>query len=227
MARYDDCDLYGHRFTYKQKDSWSRESNTSHSVACTRCNYGFSEPHEFYAGETAQTCLKCGWNSYLHPVVTQTIEKKEHTTMTTAPATATKPATTAPVSLTDSLRSDASDAAWRTASKTAVRVVKGPLVANISTKMSDGDKGRFLADFLQTDQGEAFLSLILGIAPQFIPQLSSDPRVVRIAAECRVRGIQYVTDEIAAIITEPIIAAFAQVAATLPSAEPAPQPAKP
>lgn len=106
------------------------------------------------------------------------------------------------------------NAAWRSAASKVVEVVKVPLVASL--KANRDDRAQFAAEFLETPQGTALLTALLGFAPLFSPALAADPRVSRLAAEMQVASAQFVTDFIASNLVGPITAAFQAALQDLP-----------
>lgn len=116
---------------------------------------------------------------------------KQETTM----ATPTKPETcaTAEPSTTNkvlqTIKSDATDAAWRTAGVQFVRLVREPLVAALCRHLAPGDesmRGK-IAAFLETEIGTALLASVLSVALSSMPQRMGEvpqklARELRVAA---------------------------------------------
>lgn len=138
----------------------------------------------------------------------QAEKKEERKTMAT-------PKTTTTDSVTAALKKNLNDAAWRTASETAVDLVRKPVAAALVNR-TDSANAAMVAAFLDSEVGAAFLSALLGVSPLFLPQLGADPRVARLADEMRTSGAKFVTDKVSKDLAGPIVAAFTQAVAGLP-----------
>lgn len=136
----------------------------------------------------------------------KTQKKEERKIMTTTKTTDT---------VTAALKKNLNDAAWRTASETAVDLVRKPVAAALVNR-TDSANAAMVAAFLDSEVGAAFLSALMGVAPLFLPQLGADPRVARLADEMRTSGAKFVTDKVSRDLAGPIVAAFTTAVAGLP-----------
>ena len=113
---------------------------------------------------------------------------------------------------------DAKEALYRTGAKKAVDASRALIVTGLKTKTKGNARAKQIAAFLETDHGRAALSVILGNLPLVMPQLATDPRFTKLAAEMRVAGLQHVTDLLADELAGPVTAIFTSAVAAIPAA---------
>lgn len=111
---------------------------------------------------------------------------------------------------------DAKEALYRTGAKKAVDASRALIVTGLKTKTKGNARAKQIAAFLETDHGRAALSVILGNLPLVMPQLATDPRFTKLAAEMRVAGLQHVTDLLADELAGPVTAIFTSAVAAIP-----------
>lgn len=126
-------------------------------------------------------------------------------------------------------KEEAHEAAWRTATKQFVKLVREPLVAVMAKQAGkEADEGfkKQLADFLMTEAGTTMLTGVLSIGLTAIPG-ESNPQVARLAKELRVNAMANTADLMADVVMGPlrqVVSAFIQ-GNPLPPAEPPQLPA--
>lgn len=113
---------------------------------------------------------------------------------------------------------DAKEALYRTGAKKAVDASRALIVTGLRSKTKGNARAKQIAAFLETDHGRAALSVILGNLPLVMPQLATDPRFTKLAAEMRVAGLQHVTDLLADELAGPVTAIFTSAVAAIPAA---------
>lgn len=190
------------------------------------------------SGDTVFDCLvrlmvqaKCGWHGVdwaqpisgsehdvpftEHPVTVKKAsepKKKEQPKMAIESNLSTKLAT-----VKTQATKDAKEALYRTGAKKAVDASRALIVTGLKSKTKGNARAKQIAAFLETDHGRAALSVILGNLPLVMPQLATDPRFTKLAAEMRVAGLQHVTDLLADELAGPVTAIFTSAVAAIPS----------
>lgn len=102
------------------------------------------------------------------------------------------------------IKTDATDAAWRTAGSQFIKLTRDPLCALLSRHLAPNDealRGR-IAQFLQTEVGTAILASMLAMAMSAVP-LDNAVRE-RMARELRVRSLADAGDLVAEIVMGPL-----------------------
>lgn len=133
--------------------------------------------------------------------------------------TMSKPETTDPAPpnghpLLKTLKTDATDAAWRTAGSQFIKLAREPLVALLSRHLGPDDealRGR-IARFLETELGTAMLTALLSVGLSSLPSTGS-PIPEKLARELRIRSMADTADVVADVIAEPlrkVMAAYLQ-----------------
>ena len=113
------------------------------------------------------------------------------------------------------LKTNLGDAAWRSAARTAVSLMRKPLLDLLGQRV-DKKSLKGFQSFLASQEGEAVLSTLVGLAPLFIPQASGNPRIERLCREMRVAGMQVATDQILDKLIEPLTHALRTAVERLP-----------
>ena len=91
--------------------------------------------------------------------------------------------------LTETLKSDAQDAALRVASTQMTNGVKAGLVKILEKKGGNSGQMEMFKTILDSEIGDAFVALLLGYGLNYAPQIKDNPKVVKIAAELRTQGM--------------------------------------
>lgn len=125
----------------------------------------------------------------------------QETSMSTTQPTTTPPAH--PVLQT--LQTDATDAAWRTAGSQFVKLARDPLAAVLCRHLGPDDPAfrARVAAFLQTELGASILSAVLSAGLSALPQ-ASGPVPDRLARELRVRSMSGIGDTLADVLMGPL-----------------------
>lgn len=113
--------------------------------------------------------------------------------------------------------SDFSDAAYRVASNKISKAMKKALVAGIDKFGWSSEQGALFIEFLDTEYGDALVATLLGYALTYIPKLSEDHRVAKVAKEFRVHGMATVGNEIISLLIDEMAPALSQLVAALPA----------
>ena len=114
--------------------------------------------------------------------------------------------TTRMKTLTHILKSDATDAAWRTAGSQLTKLARDPLVAALSRRLSPNDDGlrAKIAAFLSTEAGTALVSGLLSIALLLpVPGFSGDV-TDRLADELRIKTLAEGSDLLIEVVMGPL-----------------------
>lgn len=128
-------------------------------------------------------------------------QKRGHTPesiITGAPTMDTK-------TLTQTIKVDASEAAWRTAGSQFVKLAREPLVGLLTRHLAPGDDAfrARLAAFLETELGTALLASVLSASLSAMPQTTGDvPQ--KLARELRVRAMADAGDVLADVLMGPL-----------------------
>lgn len=103
------------------------------------------------------------------------------------------------------LETDATDAAWRTAGSQFLKLTREPLVGLLSRHLGPNDealRGR-IAGFLETELGTALLAGMLSAALSALPR-TAGPVPERLARELRVRAMADTADTVADVLMGPL-----------------------
>jgi hypothetical protein len=107
--------------------------------------------------------------------------------------------------LTQTIKVDASEAAWRTAGSQFVKLAREPLVGLLTRHLAPGDDAfrARLAAFLETELGTALLASMLSASLSAMPQATGDvPQ--KLARELRVRAMADAGDVLADVLMGPL-----------------------
>lgn len=107
--------------------------------------------------------------------------------------------------LLNTLRADATDAAWRTAASQFVKLAREPLVGLLSRHLGPGDESlrARIAAFLETELGTAMLSSLLSVGLTVVPGVKG-AAAERLARELRVKAMSGAADALADVIMGPL-----------------------
>lgn len=107
----------------------------------------------------------------------------------------------------ESLKVDATDAAWRTAGSQFVKLARDPLCALIARHLAPEDESlrNKIAAFLQTEMGAAILASMLSLGLSAVPAAGQTGAVTeRLGRELRVRAMADAGDLVAEIVMGPL-----------------------
>lgn len=108
-------------------------------------------------------------------------------------------------SVLNTIKADATDAAWRTAGSQFVKLTRDPLAAILARHLGPEDEAvrNKIASFLQTEMGTAMLSAMLSVGLSALPGSAGDvPQ--RLARELRVRSMADAGDLAAELLMGPL-----------------------
>lgn len=112
------------------------------------------------------------------------------------------------------VKSETKDAAWRTAANQVVKSAKQPLVAFLKSKNVPVAALAVVASVLETEEGSAAFSLLLGTAMAYLP--NNDCRMKRLAEECRVSGYAGLFGRVADTLISPLREQLSALVAGVP-----------
>lgn len=125
------------------------------------------------------------------------------------------------------LKSDAHDAAWRTAGSQMVKLTRDPLVGLLSRHLGPDDESlrKKIAEFLSTEVGTALVAALLSTALSVVPSTSEVPQ--RLARELRVKAMSDMGDLTADVLMGPLRQVIALYLQGVPEVEESSRPALP
>lgn len=137
--------------------------------------------------------------------------QKENTMSNTTQGTMSK------TSFWDTMKSEGKEAGWRIASTQIMKAAKTGILAALRSKGTDGGKLAAIAEFLDTEIGNAIISGSLGhVLPHLPGNMGKDPRVVKLAKEFRVQGYTTAGNELVGTAMEHILPAITTALQALP-----------
>lgn len=103
------------------------------------------------------------------------------------------------------LKTDATDAAWRTAGSQFIKLAREPLVALLSRHLGPDDESlrARIAAFLETELGTAMLTALLSVGLSSLPSTGS-PVPEKLARELRIRSMADTADVVADVLVGPL-----------------------
>jgi len=111
---------------------------------------------------------------------------------------------------------DFGEAKWRVAARQITDLAKAPLLVAVTKNLGPDDVLRQrLAQFLDSDLGEAFVQGLLGMGLAGLP--FNHPALHRLARELRIEGMAGAGDVVASMVTGPVIEALAGLARQNPA----------
>lgn len=137
----------------------------------------------------------------------------ETTTTTTVKAKGTK---MNKPSFTETLKSNATEAAYRVGATQATKAVKTALINVMRNKGSNEGMILSLQNFLDSEFGEALIGLCLGLALQNLPHFNEDARVQKLAEEMRVGGMATAGNAVIGEAVGHLLPALSSVLESLP-----------
>lgn len=114
------------------------------------------------------------------------------------------------------VKGDAIDAAWRTAAHETVKAVRAPLAAFLNKQNLPAGVVGLVLGSLDTDAGEAVLAYLVGMSMTYVPKFSRDTKLMRLATELRVLGMEHFTTKIADALLNPLREQLVEVVGSLP-----------
>lgn len=117
----------------------------------------------------------------------------------------------------DMFKGDAENAAYRVASTQIAKGVKVALLRLMESKGLDGGKMAAVKDLLETEIGTALVDAIAGLALTYMPKISDDPRVQKLAGEFRTQSLTIVGNEVIGAAVEHFLPVLTSALSNLPS----------
>lgn len=87
------------------------------------------------------------------------------------------------------IKEEVKEGAYRTAARQMILGIKRACVSALKDKGVEGSKIEAFSTFLDTEFGEAFISVILGYTLPHIPAIGNDARAIKLAEEFRIGGL--------------------------------------
>jgi hypothetical protein len=122
-------------------------------------------------------------------------------------------------SFTEMLKQNAADAGYRVAATQSTNIVKNAVLTVMRNKGADDGAVAGFAKFLDTEFGAALISFALGAGLNYVPHLSDDPRVARLAEEMRINGMATAGNAVIGEAMAHVLPALTQVLQNLPAVE--------
>lgn len=157
----------------------------------------------------------------LSQAVEKTIEKflqqkESKTPMAIESTTKPAPPPTVMQQVAETAAQDFGEAKWRVAARQITDLAKAPLLVAVTKNLGPDDVLRQrLAQFLDSDLGEAFVQGLLGMGLSGLP--FDHPALHRLARELRIEGMAGAGDVVASMVTGPVIEALAGLARQNPA----------
>lgn len=95
----------------------------------------------------------------------------------------------------EQLSKEFTDASYRVASTQLLTIGKNLIVQQMRNSSVEDGKIRFVADFLDTELGQAFIGMFIGATISQLSQLNDSSRTLRLLKEFRVSGMTTVGNE--------------------------------
>jgi hypothetical protein len=92
-------------------------------------------------------------------------------------------------SFSSRLKGDSISAGYRVASTQTTKLVKSSLIKILKENGMTGEKLAVAAEFLDTDAGSAIIAMALGYTLTYMPKISDNDKVARLAQEFRIDGM--------------------------------------
>jgi len=119
------------------------------------------------------------------------------------------------------MRTDMSSAAYRVAANQMSKGIKGAILMALEKKGTDGGKVAAIAEMLDTEVGQAAISMMIGLALTYLPHVSADPRAQRLAGEFRVESMTMVGNTLLDTVVEHFLPVITGALNALPQETPA------
>jgi hypothetical protein len=143
-------------------------------------------------------------------------QKESKPPMATEATPKTAPPPTVMQQVAETAAQDFGEAKWRVAARQITDLAKAPLLVAVTKNLGPDDVLRQrLAQFLDSDLGEAFVQGLLGMGLSGLP--FDHPALHRLARELRIEGMAGAGDVVASMVTGPVIEALAGLARQNPA----------
>ena len=118
------------------------------------------------------------------------------------------------------VRTEGTEALWRTAATQTVMAVHAPILAALKRQHLSEGVIEGIRSFLETDIGRATIAVLLGTALQNIPTFGNNPKVQRLASEIRIYGMTTCGNVVANIVMDPIRGVLTDLISAIPEEAP-------
>ncbi len=115
-------------------------------------------------------------------------------------------------------KSDGEKAAYRVASNQIVKGTKAALIT-ILNKQGGGDYTQALTDIMETEAGNAIVSLLIGYSLTYAPKISEDARFQKLSEEFRVNGMATAGNAVIGVAMEELLPVITSAMELLPPEE--------
>lgn len=121
-------------------------------------------------------------------------------------------------SFAEMMKANAISAGYRVAGTQLTTLVKNSILTVMKNKGADGGALQGMSAFLDTEFGAALISFVIGAGLNYVPHVSEDGRVQRLAEEMRVGGMAVAGNAIIGEAMNHVLPAVSQILANLPEA---------
>jgi len=122
------------------------------------------------------------------------------------------------VNIKEMIKSDAEKALYRSAATQFTNLIQTSIVTLMEAKGMDEGKLNVVRELMETEFGKAIIASAIGMGLSYVPgEIGEDPRLVRLAEELRVSGIEIVMNEVLGTVIQTLLPAVQNTLSTLPS----------
>lgn len=119
-------------------------------------------------------------------------------------------------SLFGMVKSDATNAAYRVASKQINNGLRNAIVDMLKSRGANNSQVEGIAAFLDTEWGSAFIGMAAGYGLTYVPMIKDNPKAQRLAQEFRVAGMATVGNEVVSSLVDQFLPIFTGALSSLP-----------
>jgi hypothetical protein len=119
----------------------------------------------------------------------------------------------------ETFKQDAAKAAWRSAGTQLTNGVQAGILLMLKDKGADESKIAFVKEMMATEFGAILIRASLGYGLTYMPMVSEDPRVQKLAEEFRVSAIDSGMEQVMGGVMQYLAPAVMQAVAALPPLE--------
>lgn len=119
----------------------------------------------------------------------------------------------------DMVKKDGINAGYRVVSTQIVKGMKGAILKLLESRGTDGGKLQMFSEMLDTEIGEAVISMMLGFGMNYAPVISEDPRVQKLAEEFRTNGMATAGNAVVGVAMESFLPVIQNALKALPAVE--------
>jgi hypothetical protein len=119
-------------------------------------------------------------------------------------------------SIMSMMKSDATNAAYRVASKQINTGARNAIVEMLKKKGANNAQIEGVTAFLETEWGASFISMAAGYGLSYVPMIKDNPKAQRLAKEFRVAGMANAGNEIVSAMMEQFLPVLTNALSALP-----------